>query len=63
MYVGEEDMKEYSLEELIDLLKTVSRTGEGNINIPGAYLCLAKEIAELKHARSGSCKVDRKGAI
>jgi hypothetical protein len=38
----------YSLDELINILEDIKDKGEGNLNFPKAFYCLAKEIEKIK---------------
>ena len=39
---------EFSLEELIEKLEIIKEEGNGPLNFPKSFYCLAKEIEELK---------------
>lgn len=43
-----EDKEIYSLDKLISLLEQIRKDGEGILNFPSAFYCLALEIKTLK---------------
>jgi len=38
----------YSLDELIEVLEEIKKNGDGNLNFPKAFYCIAMELKELK---------------
>lgn len=42
------DKEIYDLDELIEILEDIKNNGEGILNFPKAFYCLAKEIGEIK---------------